>query len=541
MPYIPARVLRGLEAHLKNLKNLHLLDLLDDPEWQSIDLVDEEGAKHYIVIGKLGDLDILAGLNGKGAHYLLKDPSGTRIDTIIPAEHLEGGILKSPFRYLHSTSKSEKRRVGHLIKYYFMRSDRFEGSFPGDLREYNKRFHGMLLEIKAKKMEDITNQLPIPGLTYNRPVSELEGEEPSTHNQLEDDKSFTHNELEAEETSAHNQFEDEDSESQNHEQGPTSKSHTESTASYDPAENDNSEFSIVYLQLRNRGFLPLWEQLSDRNDVVFEHCDGLPDGAHPMTLLVGEHKLTQRPIWAYLHKSRSVYDVAFLLDNDDSSEANEIGIKEVCKENLESPFDLTFENLSKVKKTEQLHLKTIIKWYFVAAGALTEGLLHESPRDFPQRLMNTLEYIDKIRALKWNEQQASLAEELSELDADEETPQLDADDNEIPESPLPNTATPSDTPSTIDELVVSKSVQQVTPESLPEEAEVSSETLMEMLQEDSRLQKGLGDLDTKIAGLKRKREEIETEIENVMEERRAMESARKKAREAFRKESTHFR
>jgi hypothetical protein len=133
--------------------------------------------------------------------------------------------------------------------------------------------------------------------------------------------------------------------------------------------------------------------------------------------------------------------------------------------------------------------------------------------------------------------------ELPEVDANLEVPELDPN-REIPESPLENDFPPTENPPTVDPAVASKPVQQATPESLPAEAEVSQVTtakLMEMLEADSRLEKGLGDLDTKIAGLKRKRDKIEMEIEEAEEERRTMEGARKKAREAFRRESTNFR
>jgi hypothetical protein len=294
--------------------------------------------------------------------------------------------------------------------------------------------------------------------------------------------------------------------------------------------------------------------------MVFTQFEGLPDGAHPVAIHVGMHRPTENPMYAYLHKPRTVYDVKFFIEKQDTSSVEEIDFKEVCMQLLESPFDWTFEDASKIRKHEQIHFKTILKWYYMAAGVINEGFLEESPRDYPLRLRNALQYIEKVRVARWNQQQMSLVEEVSgliasredqvldgvpeppEVDANLEVPELDPN-REIPESPLENDFPPTENPPTVDPAVASKPVQQATPESLPAEAEVSEVTtakLMEMLEADSRLEKGLGDLDTKIAGLKRKRDGIEMEIEEAEEERRTMEGARKKAREAFRRESTNF-
>ncbi|KAF2182429.1 hypothetical protein K469DRAFT_712013 [Zopfia rhizophila CBS 207.26] len=247
--------------------------------------------------------------------------------------------LARPFQYLNGGSKSEKRRLSIMIKYYYLLAGHINEGVGGDLADFHKRFYRALQIIKSGEIERLNSGV------HNGNVEQDEEHERSPEAQGLDDDS-------------------------------------------------GSDYATLKQYLAEKDAAHLLANIPSASSMTFMDQKVFPDG-QPKKLYVGRGKNDGEMIWAYMRFTRKFHEIRFHCETESGlMEPKHMVPESAARLKLIHPFKNTYHGSGAggIDQGEKARLSLMVKFYFLAAGIAKNIVLTET-KDYPRRLLDALHYI----------------------------------------------------------------------------------------------------------------------------------------------------
>jgi hypothetical protein len=276
------------------------------------------------------------------------------------AEDLPKLSLMSPFKYVKGYSKSEKWRVSMLIKYYFLMTNKLDGSaFDGfDLDNMSKKFEQLLLVIKEEKAGE----------------KKCGGKEKQVIEESEEDEE--------------EEKEDDDSSVE----GVKTRSSYERTRSPRPSPRKSigsTDYDRLKDTLRSHNELHLLENIPTAGEMTFKD-QNLISAALEKKLFVGRVHSRRDDIYAYMRHAGSFHEIRFQCEGRNG--AHHLSCEAFMRQQVIHPFNKTFPKGGSKNPEDNARVTLMVKWYFIEAGIAKNVVLKETQR-FPDRFRKALQMI----------------------------------------------------------------------------------------------------------------------------------------------------
>ncbi|KAI4676759.1 uncharacterized protein J4E84_009353 [Alternaria hordeiaustralica] len=332
----------------------------------------DEAESPSLLIGNVGNRNVLTYLLPSGGgwevRYCLRSIGDDRATSTLPSITGDEAMTKPlivPFKYFTDGTKTKKRMLSMIIRYYFL----LQGHIS-KIDAWNDDFSRRLSSVLRKVYGNTDGSHG----TYKHPQETGETVEESS--------------------------EPEDMESPN---GllPANRNGLvnapESNVTYDTPHgmswDGNPDLQLLWSYLAERGALRLLENIPDAHDMEFLDQTYILE-AQPKKLFVGTHAKTEHRIYAYMVRiaQRGFHEIRFYLESARGTYAS-MSAEATGKQRILHPFSKTYpRSTGPSDPPDKARLTLMVKWYFIAAGIATDCVLHET-KAYPERLRCALEYI----------------------------------------------------------------------------------------------------------------------------------------------------
>lgn len=504
-----------------------------------------------LLIGSIGNRNVLTYLvpssGGWEVRYCLRSIGDDRATSTMPLITGNEAITKSlivPFKYFTDGTKTKKRMLSMIIRYYFL----LQGHIS-KIDAWNDDFSRRLASVLRKAYEKTDGGRG----TYKRSRETGETVEESS--------------------------EPEDMESPN---GllPTNRNDVVDAPNSNVTENTpdgiscegNSDLQQLWAYLAERDALRLLDNIPDADDMEFLDQTYILE-AQPKKLFVGSHARSGDRIYAYMVRitQRGFHEIRFYVESARGSKTL-MSAEATGKQRILHPFSKAYpRSTGPSEQADRARLTLMIKWYFIAAGIATDCVLHET-KAYPERLRCALEYIsdqmgaNAVKSSGTVPMDGSIADESSEssYNPEERDIQTTLANEPTPKAPrFPQSAARKSAPSIVRRTILhgtptqkplprasfSKSASPEaapTPTAPPRNAKRSAEdeefdALARLIMQQNALTKNLNDVDHELEVMdarfeafqekwKRERADLEKKRDDIQEQRATVRNMFKKRR-----------
>lgn len=349
-----------------------LIDLLPSHELMRWMYYPGANASSALVVGTDEHADLLAfaahAADGQTRVEYVRCSGDIESAKALTQEEVMQLALCAPFKYNASTSPHEQANFRTVIEWYLF--GLVENNLTYDLDEYCPRFSEALRNIEVGQLLDqeaITSIQRTAVLPPDQTESTL------------DSRSACR--------TAVNRTSDAG-------QGTTRRSTTQTGfATSQLSDGSNSDLRKLLDYLDRTNTQGLLAHIPAPSDLHFEEQEESLQDALPKKLLVGYEKTTRNTIFAYMRRTREFHAVHFYAESSHGKDRQVINAGQLVQHEILHPFDKSYpEDTFPVDAKDRARLTLLVKWYFIAAGVVTDRVLKET-KDYPRRLRDALEYI----------------------------------------------------------------------------------------------------------------------------------------------------